>query len=109
MLVAAADSALVQVLLNLGLVGISVVIAQMFFTFRAMVREHRQHAERVWLALGLFIPLFVNSLTEFGIWGETNYGIMFYLYLLYLLSIDAQPAKQPVASASPPPSTLAQA
>lgn len=71
----------VQVLINLGLVGMFIVILQMMTTFFAIAIERDK-----WLkfaAIFQIIPLFINSATEFGIFGETNYGIMFY-QLLFL-------------------------
>jgi hypothetical protein len=65
----------------------------MWMTFRAMFREMRIHANLFHLCLGMFIPLFVNSLTEFGIWGETNYGIMFYLLIIFMLVLHARRGK----------------
>ncbi|MFK7969979.1 MAG: O-antigen ligase family protein [Bacteroidia bacterium] len=74
-----------QVLLNLGLIGACIVFLQMLFTFHAVIQEKSIWVKRTFI--GLFIPLFINSLTEFGIFGETNYGIMFYLICLYMISI----------------------
>lgn len=72
-----------QVLMNLGIIGAATVLAQMLFTVRAYFKENDQAIKRT--ALGIFIPIFVNSLTEFGIFGETNYGIMFYLFIIFSL------------------------
>ena len=33
----------------------------------------------------MFVPVIINSFTEFGIFGETNYGIMFYLFIVLML------------------------
>jgi O-antigen ligase len=66
----------VQVLINLGLVGMFIIIIQLMTTFFAITIEKDK-----WLkfaAIFQVIPLFINSATEFGIFGETNYGIMFY-------------------------------
>ncbi len=66
----------VQVLINLGLVGVFIVILQMTTTFYAIGIEKDR-----WLKFGAIfqlIPIIINSTTEFGIFGETNYGIMFY-------------------------------
>lgn len=69
-----------QVLLGLGLAGLLLVLVQMG-AFLWSVQRCRDAAFRTstWL---LFIPLLVNSMTEFGIFGETNYGILFYLLLV---------------------------
>ncbi|RMG67777.1 MAG: O-antigen ligase domain-containing protein [Bacteroidetes bacterium] len=74
-----------QVLLNLGMVGAAVVLFQMVLTVRAFARE--RDAVLKHLVVGVFIPIFVNSLTEFGIFGETNYGIMWYLFIIYGLMV----------------------
>lgn len=78
-----------QVLLNLGIIGAFIVFLQMLFTFHAVIQEKNIWIKRTFI--GLFIPLFINSLTEFGIFGETNYGIMFYLIILYMISIKLRP------------------
>ncbi|MEL6257102.1 MAG: O-antigen ligase family protein, partial [Bacteroidota bacterium] len=71
----------IQVLLNLGYAGAFIVLVQMAVSIRAVIRERNDFKRlEFWL---LFIPIFINSLTEFGIWGETNYGILFY-QLLFL-------------------------
>lgn len=69
----------VQVVMNLGLVGALIVLFQMIFTFRAVIRTEDKEARNVFLLI--FVPILINSLTEFGIWGETNYGVLFYQLL----------------------------
>ncbi len=71
-----------QVLMNLGFVGITIIIFQMVFTSIGIVREN---AEKKLMLFCLLIPLIINSFTEFGIFGESNYGILFYqLVILYI-------------------------
>jgi O-antigen ligase len=71
-----------QVLMNLGLVGITIVLFQMLFTIRGIMREN---AEKKLMLFCLLIPLIINSFTEFGIFGESNYGILFYqLVIMYI-------------------------
>jgi len=71
-----------QVLMNLGFIGITIIIFQMIFTARGILREN---AEKKLMLFCLLIPLIINSFTEFGIFGESNYGILFYqLILLYI-------------------------
>jgi hypothetical protein len=71
-----------QVLMNLGFIGLTIVFFQMFFTFKAIFSEEK---EKRLMLLGFLIPLIINSLTEFGIFGESNYGILFYqLIILYV-------------------------
>ncbi|MCC5916113.1 MAG: O-antigen ligase family protein [Cryomorphaceae bacterium] len=71
-----------QVLMNLGFIGLTVVFFQMLFTFRAILRED---SEKKLMLFCLLIPIIINSFTEFGIFGESNYGILFYqLVILYI-------------------------
>lgn len=78
-----------QVLLGLGLSGLVLVFVQMTGFFLS-VHRCRDAAFRTstWL---LFIPLLINSITEFGIFGETNYGILF--YLLLVIGAAAEPLR----------------
>lgn len=71
-----------QVLMNLGFIGIAIVLFQMVFTIWGILREN---AEKMLMLFCLLIPLIINSFTEFGIFGESNYGILFYqLVILYI-------------------------
>lgn len=71
-----------QVLMNLGFVGIIMVLFQMIFTTRGILKEN---SEKKLMLFCLLIPLIINSFTEFGIFGESNYGILFYqLVILYI-------------------------
>lgn len=78
-----------QVLMNLGLIGLTLVIFQMIFTARGIFQES---SEKKLMLFCLLIPLLINSFTEFGIFGESNYGILF--YQLILLYISFQPGKR---------------
>ncbi|MBK9994226.1 MAG: O-antigen ligase family protein [Saprospiraceae bacterium] len=73
-----------QVLMNLGLIGLVIVLMQFILTLRGILREN---AEKKLMLLCLLIPLLINSFTEFGIFGESNYGILFYqlILMIYLL------------------------
>ncbi len=73
----------IQVLLNLGLVGLLIALLQVAFTLHAMAVNPDKGLRPV--AFSLFIPVLINSFTEFGIFGEANYGIMFYLFIVFLL------------------------
>ncbi len=77
----------VQVLINLGLVGAFIVLFQMIATLYAFVCSQDKYLKQ--LSVALFIPVFINSLTEFGIFGEANYSIMFYQFLILFLMISA--------------------
>ncbi|OON67225.1 O-antigen ligase family protein [Hymenobacter sp. CRA2] len=79
----------IQVLLNLGLVGFALVLAQLTLTLRGFVRTRQ--TERRLLFFGLLIPILINSFTEFGIFGQTNYGILFYQLLIFLISLRYHP------------------
>ena len=71
-----------QVLMNLGFIGFVVVLFQMIFTTRGILHENK---EKKLMLFSLLIPIIINSFTEFGIFGESNYGILFYqLVILYI-------------------------
>lgn len=75
----------VQVLINLGLVGAFIVFFQMAAAFYAFFKSSDKYLKQ--LSVSLFIPIFINSLTEFGIFGEANYGIMLYQFLILFMII----------------------
>jgi hypothetical protein len=72
-----------QVLMNLGLVGITIVLFQMIVTARGILKEN---AEKKLMLFCLLIPLIINSFTEFGIFGESNYSILFYQLIIVYIS-----------------------
>ena len=74
-----------QVLMNLGFVGITLAITQLTTTIRGFLK---QPEEKKLMLLGILIPVIINSFTEFGIFGETNYGILFYQMLIFSICID---------------------
>jgi O-antigen ligase len=76
-----------QVLMNLGFIGLTVNLFQMMFTLRGFAREA---VEKKLMLFGMLIPVIINSFTEFGIFGESNYGILFYQLMIF--SISFQPA-----------------
>jgi len=80
-----AHNTFIQVLLNLGLVGFSIAMLQLGFTIRGFVRTSNSQLRL--LGVGLLIPILINSFTEFGIFGMTNYGILFYQFLLFFGSL----------------------
>ena len=73
----------VQVLINLGLVGAFIVLFQMIATTYAFIIHQDLYIKQ--LSVALFIPIFINSLTEFGIFGEANYSIMFYQFIILFM------------------------
>ena len=72
-----------QVLMNLGFVGLTLVIFQMTFTIRGFLAEEK---EQKLMLFGILIPILINSFTEFGIFGESNYGILFYQLLVFSIA-----------------------
>ena len=75
-----------QVLLGLGMGGLLLVLIQLsvFLVFASKVAD-----KALKQSIGLIlIPLIVNSFTEFGIFGETNYGIIFYLFLVFTVAVE---------------------
>ena len=72
-----------QVLMNLGFVGLTLVLFQIFFTMKGILNSEK---EKKLMLIGLLIPITINSLTEFGIFGESNYGILFYQMIIFSIS-----------------------
>lgn len=77
-----------QVLLNLGFIGLTIVVFQMIFTFRGIKKESNEVRLMLYCML---IPLIINSLTEFGIFGESNYGILFYQLIFTYIAFQKNP------------------
>lgn len=76
----------VQVLMNLGFVGLFIALMQLGATIRNYGRYKKLRHNKFFIAL--FIPLLINSFTEFGIFGEANYGILFYQFLIWLFVLE---------------------
>lgn len=76
----------VQVLINLGLVGAFICLLQMTLTFVAIAKSKDPQMRLI--AIAMLIPLLINSATEFGIFGEANYGIYFYHLVILLFIIQ---------------------
>ena len=83
----------VQVLINLGLVGAFICLIQMLLTFFAIGKTKDLKLKLT--AIAMLIPLLINSATEFGIFGEANYGIYFYhlVILLFIVQNSHKPLK----------------
>jgi exopolysaccharide production protein ExoQ len=77
-----------QVLMNLGFIGLTLTLFQMLFTVRGVLFESR---EKRAMLIGILIPILINSFTEFGIFGESNYGILFYQMLIFSVTFSPQP------------------
>jgi len=78
----------VQVLINLGLVGAFICILQMATLFYAISATEKKGLGL--LAVGMLIPLIINSITEFGIFGESNYGILFYQFIILFFAFSVE-------------------
>lgn len=79
----------IQVLMNLGLIGFFIVLLQMVFMTRTLIKlEDKPQKEFVFTML---LPILINSFTEFGIWGEVNYSILFYQLLILLMVVRYNP------------------
>lgn len=78
----------IQVLMNLGFIGLTLVIFQMIFTVIGFNSENR---EKKLMLFGILIPILINSFTEFGIFGESNYGILFYQLLIFSIAFQNNP------------------
>lgn len=76
-----------QVLMNLGFVGLTLVFFQLIFTLRGIFAAEK---EKKLMLIGILIPITINSLTEFGIFGESNYGILFYQLIIFSVSFKAR-------------------
>ena len=83
----------IQVIMNLGFVGLGIVIFQLISTVKAILSEIK---EKQLLLLGMLIPVIINSFTEFGIFGETNYGILFYQLIITYITFKINPLLSPV-------------
>lgn len=74
-----------QVLMNLGFIGLTIALFQVFFTLRGFSNAEKN---KKLILFGVFIPIVINSFTEFGIFGESNYGILFYQMLIFYISFE---------------------
>jgi len=72
-----------QVLMNLGFIGFTIVLFQVFFTVKSILSEQK---ELKLMLIGILIPIIINSFTEFGIFGESNYGILFYQIIIFSIA-----------------------
>lgn len=73
----------IQVLMNLGFIGFTLAMTQLGVTIRGFLKEN---TEKKLMLLGILIPVVINSFTEFGIFGESNYAILFYQLLIFSIS-----------------------
>jgi len=82
----------IQVLMNLGFVGLVIVTFQMIFTFIGIAREE---PEKKLMLLSIMIPIMINSFTEFGVFGESNFGILFYQLIILYIAFKRNPIITP--------------
>ena len=75
-----------QVLMNLGFVGFFIVFWQLVQTLRNFAKAGKHIYKKFFIAV--FIPIIINSFTEFGVFGEANYTILFYQFLIFLFVIE---------------------
>ncbi|WP_232816258.1 hypothetical protein [Chryseobacterium capnotolerans] len=40
------------------------------------------------MLIGILIPVLINSFTEFGIFGESNYGILFFQIIIFSIAFE---------------------
>lgn len=83
----------IQVLMNLGFIGFTLVLFQVAATFTGVIHTNDQRKKL--MLIGIIIPVLINSFTEFGIFGETNYGILFYQLLVFYICIGINPRYTP--------------
>ncbi|MEM6262697.1 MAG: O-antigen ligase family protein [Bacteroidota bacterium] len=83
-----AHNTFIQVVMNLGLVGFFSILVQMVLVWRSHYRHEDPYTKTVMAAV--FFPIFINSLTEFGIFGDANYGILFWLFIVFGLVVHAE-------------------
>lgn len=79
-------NAFVQALLNLGIIGFLIAFFQFVMTLKGLIDFKEIRIANYLRAL--LIPVFINSLTEFGIFGESNYGILFYQLIFFFIVLE---------------------
>jgi exopolysaccharide production protein ExoQ len=82
-----------QVLMNLGFIGLTIVLFQIGFTLNGISKEEK---EKSLMLYSFLIPMVINSFTEFGIYGETNYGILFYQLIIFFISLERNTILTPI-------------
>lgn len=75
-----------QVLMNLGFVGLFIALFQVILTIRNFFKNKKNDHANFFIAL--IIPVMINSFTEFGIFGDANYGILFWQFLIFLFLFE---------------------
>lgn len=80
-----------QVLMNLGFIGLFIAFWNVVTTVRNFWKERNSTYGPFFIAL--FIPVITNSFTEFGIFGDANFGILFWQFLTTLFILDPAASK----------------
>ncbi len=70
--------------MNLGFIGFIIAVFQLSFTLKAILKENK---ETRLILIGIIIPVLINSFTEFGIFGDNNYGILFYQLIIFSVAL----------------------
>jgi O-antigen ligase len=87
-----AHNTFVEVLINLGLVGVFICLMQILLTFFAIAISKERVLKM--MAFFMLVPLLINSITEFGIFGHTNYAIMFYQFVFLFFTVTVVNRKE---------------
>ncbi len=90
-----AHNTFVEVLINLGLVGAFICLLQLLLTFFAVAVSKERVLQM--MAFFMLVPLLINSITEFGIFGHTNYAIMFYQFIFLFFTVTVVKRKEGIA------------
>lgn len=75
-----------QVLMNLGFVGLFIALFQVITTVRNFFLCRGADYANFFIAM--IIPVMINSFTEFGVFGDANYGILFWQFLMFLFVFE---------------------
>ena len=75
-----------QVLLNLGFIGFFIAFWNAVTTVRNFWKERTSNYGPFFIVL--FIPVIINSFTEFGVFGDANFGILFWQFLTTLFILE---------------------
>ncbi len=76
----------VEVITNLGLVGVFICGLQVLWTIFAII-INKNWTLKI-MALFMLFTLLINSITEFGIFGHNNYAIMFYHFVFLFFTLE---------------------
>ena len=89
-----AHNTFLQLFLGLGFIGFSIgllLTLSVFLKIKVIQNKGKRYA-----LLSIFMPIIINSLTEFGIFGFYNFGVLFFQLLLIYISMKVEGG--PIAS-----------